>query len=315
MRRAVLIALSAPGLLFAGAAQAQQACCAPSQPAMAQPPAGMRGYAQPPRPQYAPAPYAQQAQYAAPQPQYPAQYPAQSPPQYSPRPAPSGLRGYVGVEYGSAKLNPDDPSPKIESWTGEGAVAGQVGGFGVQGDLKVADRSGAGATSWSPTLHVYKRNPYGLIGGWVGYSGSEGDDLFGLGIEGQAYMNSATIYGSVGYGKVDGAVDQSLWAARLEGRYFVTEDLRLDVKGALVRGGPSGARETVRSIGVGGEYQPGALPFSIQGSYIHADASGSSASSDTFRIGLRWNFDGGTLAERDRLGASLANVSDQFMAN
>ena len=308
MRRAVLIALSAPCLLLAGTAQAQQICCAPTQPSMGQPPTGMRGYAQP---QYAPPAYPQQAQYAPPQ-YAPPQY---APPQYPPRPAPSGLRGYVGVEYGSAKLNPDDPSPKIETWTGEGAVAGQIGGFGVQGDLKVADRSGAGATSWSPTLHIYKRNPYGLIGGWVGYSGSEGDDLFGLGVEGQAYMNSATIYGSVGYGKVDGVVDQSLWAARLEGRYFVTEDLRLDLKGALVRGGPSGARQTVRSIGVGAEYQPGALPFSIQGSYIHADASNSSAESDTIRIGLRWNFDGGTLAERDRLGASLVNVADQFMTN
>jgi len=307
MRRAALIALLAPSALVAGAAQAQQVCC------QAPPPAGLRGYAQP---QYAPpaqGQYAQQPQYA--QPQY--GQPQYAPPQYPPRPTPSGLRGYVGVEYGRSNVNPDTPSPRVETWTGEAAVAGQMGGFGVQGDLKVADRDGSAndGTSWSPTLHVYKRNPYGLIGGWVGYAGTDGDDLFGVGVEGQAYMNSATIYGSVGYGKVDGATDEKLWTARFEGRYSATENLRLDVKGALVRGGPTGARETVRSIGLGGEYQPGALPFSIQGSYIHADASNSSAESDTFRIGLRWNFDGGTLAERDRLGASLVNVTDQFMRN
>ena len=53
----------------------------------------------------------------------------------------------------------------------------------------------------------------------------------------------------------------------------------------------------------------------IQGGYMHADASNSSAEADIVRVGMRWNFDGGSLAERDRLGPSLNNVSDLFQMN
>ena len=317
MHRAAVFALSASTVLVAGAAQAQQICCTAQQPppqicCVAAPPpqaAGLRGYADP---QYASAPYGT-SQYGGPAPAY-------AQPTYAPRPPGTGLRGYVGVEYGKARLDPGTPSERVETWTAEGAVVGQVGQFGVQGDAKIAsyntlNSSGGSGTAWSPTLHVYTRNAYGLIGGWTGWSHTKGADLFGLGLEGQANLAGATIYGSAGYGHVNSTLDQNLWTARLEGRYFITENFGINVNGGLVRASASGAHTTVRTVGVGAEYQPGVLPFSIQGSYSHADASGSSAESDTIRLGLRWNFDGGSLAERDRLGPSLSNVTDLFQSN
>jgi hypothetical protein len=244
-------------------------------------------------------------------------------PNYPDRPAPPLLRGHVGVEYAKTRLNPGTPSPRVETWTGEGAVVGQVRNFGVQGDIKVASFNGPGTagdgTATSPTLHVFKRNPYGLIGGWAGWSHSEGADLLGIGAEGQAYMSGATIYGSIGYGHVNDVTDQNLWAARVEGRYFLTENFMLGATVGLVRAsadtGTTTAHSTVRTVGIGAEYQPGQLPFSINAAYAHADASNSSAESDTIRIGMRWNFDGGSLAERDRLGATLNNVTDLFLSN
>jgi hypothetical protein len=299
MRRAGLFALCASSAFIAGAAQAQQICCVPQQPAR---PDGLRGYAQP-QPQYAPPQYGE--------------------PQYPDRPSSSGLRGYVGVEYAKTRSDPGTPSPRVETWAGEGAVSGQMGGFGVQGDIRVAnyDVVGGGDT-WvtSPTLHVFQRNPYGLIGGWAGWSHSGGSDLLGLGAEGQAYMSNATLYGSVGYGHVSDGLDQNLWSARVEGRYYATENLALNAHAGLVRtsmdtAAGARARSTVRTVGFGAEFQPGSLPFSILAGYSHADASNSSAESDTLRVGLRWNFDGGSLAERDRLGATLNNVTDQFLQN
>jgi hypothetical protein len=315
MSRAVLFALTASAALVAGAAQAQQICCvaqpAPQTVCCAGPPAqaaGLRGY----DPAYAPQTYGT-SQYGGPAPAY-------AEPRYAPRPTGSGLRGYVGVEYGKSRLDPGTPSPRIETWTGEGAVVGDFRGMGVQGDIKIASyntqgSSGGSGTTWSPTLHVYQRNAYGLIGGWAGWSHTKGADLFGLGLEGQATMGSATIYGSAGYGHVNSTLDQSLWTGRLEGRYFVTENFSLNVNGGLVRASASGAHTTVRTVGFGAEYQPSVLPFSIQGGYSHADASGSSAESNTVRVGLRWNFDGSSLAERDRVGPSLANVTDLFQSN
>ncbi len=322
MKRAVF-ALFASSALAAGAAQAQapQPCC------VAPPPAYQPQYAQP---QYAPPQYAPPPQY---QPQYapPPQYgpPPRSgglrgyaEPQYPDRPRGSTLRGYVGVEYGKSRLNPGTPSPRVETWTGEAAVAGQTRGFGVQGDIKVAnyDTGGNDTTGVSPTLHVYKRNPYGLIGGWAGWSHSGGSDVLGVGAEGQAYLSGATLYGTVGYGHNDNDVaDQNLWAARVDGRYFVTENFSIGAQVGLMRAstdtGGVTSRSTLRTVGVGFEYQPGQVPFSIQGSYTHGDWSKSSDESDTLRVGLRWNFDGGTLMERDRTGATLNNMTSLFQTN
>lgn len=76
----------------------------------------------------------------------------------------------MGVEYSKARLEPGTPSPRVETWTGEAAVAGQFRGLGVQGDIKVASYQTLGSstgdgTVTSPTIHVYERTPYGLIGG------------------------------------------------------------------------------------------------------------------------------------------------------
>jgi hypothetical protein len=286
MNRAGLIALAGAASLAAGAAQAQQICCTPQYaPPQYQPrPDGLRGYAQP---------------------------------EYPDRPSSNGLRGYVGVEYGKARENPGSPSPRTETWTGEAAVSGQLGRLGVQGDIKVADfdNTANDGTSVAPTAHVFTRNPYGLIGGWAGWAHSGGADLLGIGAEGQAYLSGATLYGAVGYGHVDDVTNQNLWTAQVEGRYFVTENFRISANAGLVRSKAAGAKSTVRTVGFGAEFQPGNLPFSVQGSYMHADASNSSAEADILRIGMRWNFDGGSLAERDRLGPSLNNVTDLFQMN
>ena len=325
MDRAAFFALIATSSLVAGAAQAQQICCVAQPPpqqvccvsaqAQAQAQAGLRGYADPAyaQPQ---AGYAQPA-YAQPQPAYGSQY---APPQYASRPPPAdGLRGFVGVEYGKARLEPGTPSPRVETWTGEAAVSGEMRGLGVQGDIKVASYNTLGSnndgTITSPTVHVYQRTAYGLIGGWAGWSHSNGANLYGIGAEGQAYLGSATLYGSLGYGHTNATIDQNLWAARLQGRYFLMENFALDAQAGFVRASASGAHTTVRTVGFGAEYQPDILPFSILANYDHADASGSSAASDTIRLGLRWNFDGGTLQERDRLGPTLSNVTDQFESN
>lgn len=288
MVRAALFVLAASSALVAGAAQAQQICCVPARVD------GMRGYAQA---DYPPARYA---------------------PAYSDRPTSSALRGYVGVEYGRARVTDASPATRAETWTGEGAVSGQAMGFGLQGDLKVANYSpegGSDSTAWSPTLHAYKRTEYGLIGGWTGWSHTKGQDLFGIGVEGQAYFGSATLYGAAGYGHVDAATDQNAWTARLEGRYFLTDNFMLNAVAGLVRARTAGVNSTVTTLGFGAEYQPDVAPFSIQAGYTHSDVQHSTVGADTVRVGLRWNFNGGSLAERDRLGPSLNNVTDLFQSN
>lgn len=281
-------------VLSAGPAVAQTVCCVDP---------GMRGYQQPvyAQPAYAPPAYGA-PQYAAPPP---------------PEPQGSGLRGYVGVEYSKSRLDPATPSPRTEAWTAEGYVATAYRGLDIQGDVKVTRFEDDAGDGWvtSPTLHVYRRSPYGVLGGFVGVSHSGGATLYGGGIEGQANLSAATLYGTIGYGKVDDTVDSNLFAARLEGRYFVTENFRLNASIGYLRQSANGASSKAVVSGVGAEYQLGAIPASINVGYQHANASGSNVEGNTIRVGLRWALNGQTLAARDRVGPSLANFSDIFMGN
>ena len=231
----------------------------------------------------------------------------------------AGLRGYVGVEYSEARLNPGTPSPRVEVWTAEGAVATDFQGFGVQADIKAAKINGAGTAGddWitSPTLHIYRRNAYGALGGFAGFSNGDGGNLYAAGIEGQANMTGATLYGALGFGRINDTVDSDLFAARLEGRYFLTENMRLDANVGYVRQTAGTARSEAMVYGLGAEYQFGAFPAAVQVGYRHAETEGSTIESDTLRVGLRWAFNGATLAERDRAGPSLGNISDIFRSN
>jgi len=237
-----------------------------------------------------------------------------------PEPAPlGGLRGYVGVEYAKSRLNPGTPSPRTETWTAEGFVATDFRGLGVQADVKAAKINGTGTAGddWitSPTLHLFTRNPYGALGGFVGFSNGDGGNLYGAGIEGQANLTGATIYGSLGFGRINDTVDSDLLAARIGGRYFLTENMRLDASVGYLRQTAGTAKSEAMVYGVGAEYQFGAFPASVQVGYRHADAEGSNIESDTLRVGLRWSFNGDTLVQRDRAGPSFSNISDIFLSN
>jgi len=240
---------------------------------------------------------------------------------YFPAPPPpgagSGLRGYVGVEYSKARLTPGTPSPRIETWTGEGAIAMPLGGFGLQADVKAARYSGPFGDDWvtSPTLHLYRRNPYGALGGFIGVSNSGGATLYGGGIEGQANMSGATLYGTLGFGRINDTVDSDIFAARVEGRYFLTENLRVDSSLGYIRQSANNVRSEGTVAAVGAEYQFGAFPASVHVGYQRASARDSNAASDTLRVGVRWAFNGETLAQRDRYGPSFGNVTDIFMGN
>ena len=224
----------------------------------------------------------------------------------------------MGAEYSKARLNPGTPSPRVETWTGEAAVSSPfMRGLGIQADIKAANYSGPFGDDWitSPTLHLYSRNTYGALGGFMGISNSGDATLYGAGIEGQVNMAGATLYGTLGFGKLNDTVDSNLFAARLEGRYFLTENLRFDASVGYLRQSATGVSSKAIVSAVGAEYQLGAFPAAINVGYRHADAQNSTIESDTLRVGMLWSFNGDTLAERDRLGPSMSNISDIFLSN
>ena len=62
--------------------------------------------------------------------------------------------------------------------------------------------------------------------------------------------------------------------------------------------------------GVGGEYQFAQLPISIGAGYSTVDFDGGDV--DTWTVGVRWNFGGGTLRDRYLEGQSAPAFTDLF---
>ena len=315
MKRLVILAALASGAGLVGAvdraqAQAPQVCCVPT----------MRGYQQPaPPPAY--------HQPAPPPAAYP--YPAggYGQPVYGPPPGqeryPSrGLRGYVGVEYSNRSTTEatDPVTPDVEAWSAEAALSAPVGGFDLQGDIRASRYEGLGGDeTWvtSPTLHLFKRTAGGAAGAFVGMSDTDTGTLYAGGLEGQAYLSSATLYGSLGFGRLEeGDVDYDVFAARLAGRYFVSDNFRLDGSVGYYRqtGGLTPRAEAVVA-GIGAEYQLSGVPAAIRVGYQRFNPTGAGVTDETIRVGLRWALTGDSLAERDRLGPTMNNITDLFMRN
>jgi hypothetical protein len=158
--------------------------------------------------------------------------------------------------------------------------------------------------------------PGSAIGAFAGISNGGGETLYGGGLEGQAYFSSATLYGTLGFGRLNDGLDYDVFAAKLGGRYFVGENFRLDGSLGYVKYAATGVEDTDTVVAsVGAEYRLSAIPASVRLSYQWANPNGLAPSSETFRVGLRWALTGETLAQRDRLGPSFENITDSFSRN
>ncbi|MBQ1540754.1 MAG: outer membrane beta-barrel protein [Caulobacteraceae bacterium] len=232
-------------------------------------------------------------------------------------PAFAQVTGYAGANYNHSEI---DPGKGLSSVNDNGyAVSGAVlfptakPGLGVQLDGQIRD-SDKTDTAVTGTAHLFNRNDSYLLGGFVGGSNSNGGNTWGLGVEGQKYLNDWTVAGAAGYGRVDRA-HADVWAVRADARYFVNENFRLEGNVGynnldLKVGGSADAW----GVGVGGEYQFAQAPVSVFAKYDYAKVDNYDIEANVFRIGARWNF-GGTLKSRDRSGASLGGFSDMIVGN
>jgi hypothetical protein len=228
---------------------------------------------------------------------------------------PDGLRGYIGVEYGNTRLYDSAGRSTAQSWGGEAAFDLPLrGSIGAQFDIKATRYDYPAGNQWvgTPTLHLFARNPYGRVGGFVGYSKAGDADVWGAGVEAEAYFTGASIYGALGYAKVNELSDTRLWSGRVEGRMFLTENFRLSANAGYVDADSRNSSDHGYTVGLGGEYRLANMPVSINAGYQHGKLSRSGVKADAFRIGLRWSLSNETLAERDQTGASLSNALDLF---
>jgi hypothetical protein len=211
--------------------------------------------------------------------------------------------GYAGVTWASVDVDGADTDDVLGV---EGAVAFE-GSSSISFELDAAYADSDNSDSvWSGTAHVFTRNDDYLFGGFVGVTDSD-TTTWTAGLEANKYFTNWTLAGAVAYANNDD-VDVDGWGVNAQARYFVSDNFRLQANAgwASVDSG-AGGDDDATLLGVGGEYQFSAIPISIGANYGHIDTDGGDA--DTWSLAVRYNFGGTTLKDRDRHGASQADIA------
>jgi len=229
------------------------------------------------------------------------------------------LSGYVDADYAYMNVHASGlGSTDLNTWGGKGAVAFPISGnWGAQLDATVNDFDaghGLGSeTVGTPTGHVFYRNDKWLAGAFGGAEIASHIDVAGGGLEGQLYPNkNFTFDGGVAYATVTQGYGIDLWGARLNGKGFVTPNLAIDAGVNYVNLNANGGSGDLWTEHVGGEYKLDSAPVSFTLAYERGDITRLHVSSDSVLVGVRWQFGGGTLHDRDTRGASLPNFTQTF---
>jgi hypothetical protein len=215
----------------------------------------------------------------------------------------SAASGYAGVVYNNVDVN---HGGNDDAWGAQGSVAFQgSSSIGFEVDASAIDSDAADTVS-RLAGHVFTRNESYLFGGFAAVDHSDNDTAWSAGLEANKYFERWTLAGAVGY-ENDDDVNASAWGANLQGRFFATDNFRLDAHAGYARVDYDGpGNDNVTDLGVGGEYQFGSAPISLAAAYDHADLDhGDDA--NVWTVAVRYNW-GGTLRDRDRTGASQADL-------
>lgn len=221
------------------------------------------------------------------------------------------------------------------TWALRGTVNYEIdGGFNIQGDADYGrtDVEDFDFDRLSGTVHGYYRPVEDYAFGAFFQASRYGMDFFDdLGIAGvddtvsdriggieAAYFNDlATVYGQIGYGKASWSGESAdHYMGRLGVRYFVTDNIRLDVEGALHRFSYADADLDARTFKAVANYRADAMPFSVFAGYRfdewEVDVSGSSLGSEknhSVLAGLRFHFGSTSLKDEEKSGPIWSSTS------
>jgi hypothetical protein len=212
--------------------------------------------------------------------------------------------GYVGLDYANTHV---DGLGSADGWGGEGAVAFQGSsdiGFEFDGAVVDGDDSD---TVWGAAGHLFVRNDSYLFGGFVGATTADSDTVWNVGVEANKYYQNWTLAGAIQYAN-DDDVDVNAWGVNAALRYFPMDNFRIQGTAGWADVDYPGGDDNAWSLGAGGEYQFSAVPISIGVNYAHTEFDDADISADSWTVALRYNFGGGTLHDRDRHGASQADL-------
>ncbi|MDP1739164.1 MAG: hypothetical protein Q8L23_17200 [Caulobacter sp.] len=217
--------------------------------------------------------------------------------------------GYLGVSGGGANIDAGSAGELDADLTNiQGLVRLPLGPqIGLELAAESTQFDGDAITSGTARL-MFDVGP-GRLGGFVGGTSADGFDLSGGGVEGRFNLSPNWRLDALA-GAASG--DADAWAGRGELRIFLSDNSRIDGFANFVSFDTGGGGEDGWTFGFGGEHQFGGAPVSVFGRAEHGELNDVDIASDSFRIGVRWNFGGGTLRDRDMDGQSSPGFTDLF---
>lgn len=215
--------------------------------------------------------------------------------------------GYVGAAYTRAEVDAGAGDADSDAFGVEGAVAfDATQSLGLDIDAAYADSDDTDST-YGATAHLYGKAAGYKFGGFVGLADVSEETVYSVGVEAQRNFGQFTLAGALAYANADDA-EIDAYGVDVEGRFFVTDNFRLDGKVGYANLDGAGGDDDLTSIGVGAEYQFAAAPVSLRAGYSHSELDEADISSDAFTVGIRYNW-GGSLKDRDENGPSFAGLS------
>jgi hypothetical protein len=213
--------------------------------------------------------------------------------------------GYVGAAFGNVDV---DGAGDSDFYGVEGAVAfAGSGSIVFEVDAAITDGDDSD-TAYGLTGHVYGRSDQGLFGGFVGIGSSDDSDTWTAGLEASKFYTNWTLAGALFYATNDDA-DVDVWGVNVQPRFFINDNFRIDGNLGWATVDAGAADDDAFSYGLGAEYQFAAMPISIGASWNHAEFNDADAEADALVGVIRYNFGGTTLRDRDRNGASQADIT------
>jgi hypothetical protein len=231
----------------------------------------------------------------------------------------SGYVGYADVSDPNGEL--DDDSYLV--YGGSGVLSIPLGEmFSVQADIlgerNDVDRDTEGAVkSFGFGGHLNWRDPnQGLLGVFAGQGEGnhpgDGDDqdVTWVGVEGQYYFDSTTLYGQVGWTDVNSshdALDSDSFFARGAARYFVQDNLMFQGELQYTEGEVHDEKLEILGWGLKTEYGLESFPVSLMAEYrgTRASVDGDHATEHAGFVGVSFALGASSLKEQDRYGATL----------
>lgn len=246
-------------------------------------------------------------------------------------PALADPSGFVGGQVGRGTMTEDSIGQSASYADLRGTLGMDLSpAFTLQGDLiyTYTGLQGLDTHVFGGALHLSHRLENGLLlGGIVQYDhsvqyekGTYESSRALAGLEAQYALDRVTLYGQAG-GLAHLDANESAYNhyglfATAQVRYFLTDDLRIDLRAAAIHtelsNDPDYGTGTL-AAGIGVEYRINESPVSLTANadyYRFTTETNDDVREDArFTVGLRFNFGNQTLLERDRSGPSLDPVA------